>query len=58
MPGLVRVRVAHLAAAAPSVNVFVTAPSDDITGLDPLGTFSFGEVLGPVAACDYRIRNS
>lgn len=55
---LVRVRVAHLAAAAPTVNVFVTAPGDDITGADPLGTFSFGEVLGPVevAAGDYRVR--
>ncbi|MDN3640265.1 DUF4397 domain-containing protein [Simiduia curdlanivorans] len=55
---LVRVRVAHLTATAPAVNVFVTAPTDDITGLDPLGTFSFGEVLGPVevAAGDYRIR--
>ncbi|UTA46659.1 DUF4397 domain-containing protein [Simiduia sp. 21SJ11W-1] len=55
---LVRVRVAHLAAEAPEVNVFVTDPMADITGADPLGTFEFKGVLGPVEvdAGDYRIR--
>ena len=54
----VRVRVAHLAAAAPAVKVFVTAPDADLTGLAPLGTFSFKETLGPVevAAGTYQIR--
>jgi trimeric autotransporter adhesin len=54
----VRVRVAHLAAAAPAVKVFVTAPDADLTGVAPLGTFSFKETLGPVevAAGNYQIR--
>ena len=54
----VRVRVAHLAAAAPEVKVFVTAPDADLTGATPLGSFSFKGSLGPVevAAGTYRIR--
>ncbi len=54
----VRVRVAHLAAAAPAVKVFVTAPDVDLMGVTPLGTFSFKETLGPVeiAAGNYQIR--
>jgi trimeric autotransporter adhesin len=54
----VRVRVAHLASAAPAVKVFVTAPDADLTGVTPLGTFSFKETLGPVevAAGNYQIR--
>lgn len=54
----VRVRVAHLAAAAPAVKVFVTAPDADLTGVAPLGTFSFKETLGPVEvdAGNYQIR--
>lgn len=54
----VRVRVAHLAAAAPAVKVFVTAPGADLAGASPLGTFSFKETLGPVevAAGDYQVR--
>jgi trimeric autotransporter adhesin len=54
----VRVRVAHLAAAAPAVKVFVTAPDADLTGVAPLGIFSFKETLGPVevAAGNYQIR--
>lgn len=55
---LVRVRVAHLAAAAPAVKVFVTEPGADLTGMDPLGTFAFKETLGPVElpAADYQVR--
>lgn len=54
----VRVRVAHLAAAAPEVNVYVTAPDADLAGAAPLGTFAFKETLGPVevAAGTYQIR--
>jgi trimeric autotransporter adhesin len=54
----VRVRVAHLTAAAPAVKVFVTAPGADLTGVAPLGTFSFKETIGPVevAAGNYQIR--
>ncbi|WP_015046311.1 DUF4397 domain-containing protein [Simiduia agarivorans] len=54
----VRVRVAHLAAAAPEVDVFVTEPGADLTAADPLGRFSFKEVLGPVEvpAADYQVR--
>lgn len=54
----VRVRVTHLTAAAPAVKVFVTAPGADLTGVAPLGTFSFKETIGPVevAAGNYQIR--
>ena len=55
---MVRVRVAHLAYAAPEVKVFVTAPDAEIAGTEPLGSFMFKDTLGPVevAAGDYRIR--
>jgi hypothetical protein len=54
----VRVRVAHLAAAAPEVKVFVTAPDADLAGATPLGTFEFKDTLGPVEvdAGTYQIR--
>jgi uncharacterized protein (UPF0262 family) len=54
----VRVRVAHLAAAAPEVKVHVTAPGDAISDATALGSFSFKETLGPVEvpAGTYRIR--
>lgn len=54
----VRVRVAHLTAAAPAVKVFVTAPGADLAASQALGTFAFKETLGPVevAAGDYQIR--
>ena len=54
----VRVRVAHLAAAAPAVKVFVTAPGADLASSAALGTFAFKETLGAVevAAGDYQIR--
>jgi hypothetical protein len=54
----VRVRVAHLAAAAPEVKVHVTAPGDAISDATSIGSFSFKETLGPVEvpAGTYRIR--
>ena len=54
----VRVRVAHLAPAAPEVNVHVTAPDTAISADTVLGGFEFKETLGPVeiAAGTYRIR--
>jgi len=54
----VRVRVAHLAAGAPEVKVFVTAPDADLAGATALGSFSFKGSLGPVEvpAGNYRIR--
>lgn len=54
----VRVRVAHLAAAAPAVKVFVTAPGADLASSTALGTFAFKETLGAieVAAGDYQVR--
>lgn len=54
----VRVRVAHLAAAAPEVKVFVTAPGADLASATPLGSFAFKGTLGPVevAAGNYQIR--
>ncbi|HTF97783.1 MAG TPA: DUF4397 domain-containing protein [Cellvibrio sp.] len=54
----VRVRVAHLTAAAPRVKVFATAPGADLASATALGSFSFKEILGPVEvpAGDYQIR--
>jgi hypothetical protein len=54
----VRVRVAHLAAAAPTVKVHVTAPGDAISDATSVGSFSFKQTLGPleVPAGTYRIR--
>lgn len=54
----VRVRVAHLASAAPAVKVFVTAPDTSLDGVMPLGSFEYKETLGAieVAAGDYQIR--
>jgi hypothetical protein len=54
----VRAQVVHGAPAAPPVDVYVTAPTDDIVNMDPLGSFAFGENLGPVEIPqgDYRIR--
>jgi hypothetical protein len=56
--GSVRAQVVHGAPAAPPVDVYVTGPTDDITNSMPLGSFGFGENLGPVVVPggDYRIR--
>ncbi|MEO0614661.1 MAG: DUF4397 domain-containing protein [Pseudomonadota bacterium] len=56
--GNLRATVVHAAPDAPTVDVFVTAPSADLAASAPLGTFSFGESLGPVEvpAGDYQIR--
>ena len=56
--GSARAFVLHGAPDAPRVDVFVTAPGADLTATAPLGTFSFGESLGPVEvpAGDYQIR--
>jgi Domain of unknown function (DUF4397) len=57
-PGAVRAAVVHAAPNAPEVSVFVTAPNADLASSAPLGTFSFGETLGPVEvpAAEYQIR--
>lgn len=54
----VRVRVAHLAAAAPEVKVYVTAPDADLASSTALGSFAFKDTLGAVEvpAGDYQIR--
>jgi len=56
--GSARLFVLHGAAAAPMVDVFVTAPGADLTASAPVGTFSFKETIGPaeVAAGDYQVR--
>ena len=56
--GSARLFVLHGAAAAPQVDVFVTAPGADLTASAPVGTFSFKETIGPaeVAAGDYQVR--
>lgn len=56
--GSARLFVLHAAAAAPTVDVFVTAPGADLTAEAPVGTFDFKGTIGPaeVAAGDYQIR--
>ena len=56
--GSARVFVLHGASVAGEVDVYVTAPDDDLAGMDPLGTFDFKGTLGPVEvpAGNYRIR--
>ena len=54
----VRAQVLHAAPDAPPVDVFVTAPGALLAQEVPLGSFAFGESLGPVEvpAGDYQIR--
>jgi hypothetical protein len=56
--GSVRAQVVHGAPNAPAVDVFVTAPGADLAQAVPLGSFAFGEDLGPatIPAGDYQIR--
>jgi hypothetical protein len=56
--GSVRAQVVHAAPSAPAVAVYVTAPDALLEQSAPLGTFAFGEELGPVTVPggDYRIR--
>ena len=56
--GSARLFVLHAAAAAPTVDVFVTAPGADLTTVAPVGTFDFKGTIGPaeVPAGDYQIR--
>lgn len=56
--GQARAQVVHGAPDAPAVSVYVTAPGADLAGATALGTFSFGEELGPVEvpAGNYQIR--
>jgi len=62
MPGMTRIAVVHASPGAQdvvdSVTVFATAPGADISAAAPLGSFAFGETLGPVEvpAGDYQIR--
>ncbi len=53
-----RVQVFHAAPNAPSVDVYVTAPTAALAEATPLGTFSFKGTLGPVSvpAGTYQIR--
>lgn len=56
--GAARLFVLHGAEAAPAVDVFVTAPGANLAAEAPVGTFAFGETIGPaeVPAGDYQIR--
>lgn len=56
--GAARLFVLHGAAAAPTVDVYVTTPGADLSASAPVGSFSFKETIGPaeVAAGDYQIR--
>lgn len=56
--GQARAQVVHGAPDAPAVSVYVTAPGADLAAATALGTFSFGEDLGPVEvpAGNYQIR--
>ncbi|WP_166263540.1 DUF4397 domain-containing protein [Marinobacter caseinilyticus] len=54
----VSVRIAHLAANAPSVDIYVTNPGADISAVSPTSSASFKDDLGPVTlpAGDYQVR--
>jgi hypothetical protein len=56
--GNARVQVVHAAAAAPMVDIYVTAPDADIDAAQPLATASFKGSTGQVevAGGDYQIR--
>ncbi len=56
--GSVRLRLVHAAPMAPQVDVYLTTPGADLTTSAAVGTFSFGEDLGPVevTAGDYQAR--
>ncbi|MGK0267873.1 MAG: hypothetical protein ACI8Y3_000480 [Paraglaciecola sp.] len=56
--GNVRVQIVHAAPAAPMVDIYVTAPGDDIEISQPLATASFKDSTGQVevAGGDYQIR--
>jgi len=53
-----RIRVVHAAPLAPEVDVYLTAAGADLSASAPVGSFAFGEDLGPVQipAGDYQIR--
>lgn len=55
---MVSVRIAHLAANAPAVDLYVTQPGEDISAMAPTGSASFKDDLGPVTlpAGDYEVR--
>ncbi|MBT8081298.1 MAG: DUF4397 domain-containing protein [Gammaproteobacteria bacterium] len=57
-PDSARLFVLHGTAAAPAVDVYVTAPGADLAASAPVGTFSFKQTIGPaeVAAGDYQVR--
>jgi hypothetical protein len=56
--GQVRAQVVHAAPDAPQVDVYVTEPGASLGSATPLGSFSFGQTLGPVdvPAGDYQVR--
>ncbi|HVY65070.1 MAG TPA: DUF4397 domain-containing protein, partial [Gammaproteobacteria bacterium] len=58
MPGSVRAKVVHAAPNAPAVDVYVTDPAADLAQTPKLGSFGFGQVLGPATLPfgTYRIR--
>lgn len=56
--GNARVQVVHGAPGAPQVDIYVTAPGDDLTAATPLATAAFMDFTGQVEvpAGDYQIR--
>jgi hypothetical protein len=56
--GSIRAKAVHAAPNAPAVDVYVTAPTADLASTPKLGTFAFGEQLGPatIPPGTYRIR--
>jgi len=57
-PNTVRATVVHAAPNAPAVDVYVTSPTALLTQTPKLGSFAFGQVLGPATLPQgtYRIR--
>jgi hypothetical protein len=57
-PTTVRATVVHAAPNAPAVDVYVTSPTANLAQTPKLGSFAFGQVLGPATLPlgTYRIR--
>lgn len=56
--GSIRAKVVHAAPNAPAVDVYVTAPTANLATTPKLGSFAFGQQLGPatIPPGTYRIR--
>lgn len=56
--GQVTINAIHAASNAPTVDIYLTAPGDDISAIAPTVTLAYSDSLGPtdVATGDYQVR--